>query len=77
MFSVAQRPMLFLPIPPMPMPAMLSLSLGAVTPWPPSTWRGTIVNPAVTAAALARKVLRGTEGLMSLSWLPSSFIEPS
>jgi hypothetical protein len=32
---------------------MLTLSLGAgVWPWPPSTWRGTMVSDAAAAAAL-------------------------
>ncbi len=75
MFSVSHLPRLFFPIPPTPTPAMLSLSLGAGVSWPPSTCRGTMVNPAVTAAALARKVLRGTEALVLGSEWPEWFIE--
>src|ERR1019366_1456579 len=39
------------PIPPTPTPARLSLSLGAVWPGPPSTWRGSSIMPVSAAAA--------------------------
>ena len=38
------------PWPPMPMPAMLSFSLGGVWPSPPRTWRGTMLTPAAAVA---------------------------
>src|SRR5687767_236531 len=41
----------FRPIPPTPMHAMLSLSLGATNPLPPRTCLGTIVNAVAPAAA--------------------------
>ena len=44
-------------MPPMPMPAMLSFSLGGVLPGPPSTCRGTM-EKAAAAAAPPRKFLR-------------------
>src|SRR5260221_14468819 len=59
----------------MPPAAMSSRSLGAGVSWPPSACRGTMVNPAVAAAALARKVLRGTEGRARGSDLPDLVIE--
>ena len=75
MFSVALLSRFDFPIPPTPTAAMLSLSLGAGVPWPPSTCRGTMVKPAVAVAALARKVLRGTEALFLGSEGPGWFIE--
>src|SRR5882762_7405708 len=45
------------PMPPTPMPAMLSLSLGGTNPRP-RTWRGTMVT-AAAAAACERNFLRG------------------
>src|SRR5438270_9488329 len=39
------------PCPPTPMPAILSFSLGGVTPSPPNTCRGTIVKLAAAAPA--------------------------
>ena len=81
MFSVSQFFRLFLPIPPTPTHAMLSLSLGAGVSWPPSTWRGTMANPAVAAAAPCRKLLRGTGPVVKespfvwgLGW-PGPFID--
>ena len=38
------------PMPPTPMPAMFSFSLGGVWPGPPSTWRGTMVMAAAACA---------------------------
>ena len=48
----------------------VALSLGAGVPCPPRTCRGTMVNPAVSAAALPRKVRRAT-ALSDLLPLPS------
>src|SRR5690554_1563688 len=39
------------------MPATFNLSLGAVNPGPPTTWRGTIIKPAEVTAAVLRKSL--------------------
>ncbi len=44
------------PLPPTPIPAIFSLSLGAIKPRP-NTWRGTIKNPAPTSAELRTKSL--------------------
>src|ERR1700680_4350273 len=55
------------PIPPTPIPATLSLSLGGTNPRP-RTWRGTMVNAAV-AAACERNFRRGIE-LASVMGLP-------
>src|SRR5580693_4140468 len=44
-------------MPPTPMPAMLSLSLGGTKPRP-STWRGTIVMAAAVVAVLVRNERR-------------------
>src|ERR1044072_2965766 len=60
MFSVFPTPFTSLaPIPPTPMQAMLSLSLGAVKPRP-STWRGTMVKatPAPTSPTNLRLEMR-------------------
>src|SRR2546429_1887796 len=60
MFSVFPTPFpSFAPIPPTPMQAMLSLSLGARYPRP-STWRGTMVNatPAPTSPTNFRLEMR-------------------
>src|SRR5438874_1378988 len=60
MFSVFPTPFTsFAPIPPTPMQAMLSLSLGARYPRP-STWRGTMVNatPAPTSPTNFRLEMR-------------------
>lgn len=46
------------PIPPAPIPATLTRSLGGTCPAPPSTWRGTIVNPKAIPPVAARKALR-------------------
>ena len=43
---------------PMPIPAILSFSLGGVFPLRPSTWLGTIMKAVEVMAALRRKVLR-------------------
>src|SRR6185312_5703394 len=51
------------PMPPAPMPATFSRSLGGVCPGPPNTCRGTIVNAAAAPAAVERKARR--EGLAS------------
>src|ERR1700720_4489104 len=52
-------------MPPTPMPAMLSLSLGGTKPRP-RTWRGTTVRAAV-AAACERNFLRGIPLLSVMS----------
>jgi hypothetical protein len=39
------------PIPPTPIEPTFNFSDGGVEPGPPSTWRGTIIHPAVLAAA--------------------------
>ena len=53
MFSVAIFFRFLRPTPPMPTPAMLSLSLGATCPRVlPRTWLGTIVKAAAPAAAV-------------------------
>src|SRR2546430_15871458 len=60
MFSVFPTPFTsFPPIPPTPMQAMLSFSLGARYPRP-STWRGTMVNatPAPTSPTNFRLEMR-------------------
>src|SRR2546430_15053005 len=60
MFSVFPTPFTsFAPIPPTPMQAMLSLSLGARYPRP-RTWRGTMVNatPAPTSPTNFRLEMR-------------------
>ena len=56
------------PMPPTPIPATSSLSLGARVPTPPSTCRGTIVNVAATApaASAARRVISGAPHVTSL-----------
>ncbi len=60
MFSVFPTPRTsFAPIPPTPMHAMFSLSLGAVNPRP-NTWRGTMVKlmPAATSPTNLRLEIR-------------------
>src|SRR5258707_12678568 len=59
MFCEATLMRLARPIPPTPMPAILSLSLGGTNPRP-KTWRGTMVRAAV-AAACERNFRRGIE----------------
>src|SRR5258706_2742943 len=59
MFCEATLIRLARPMPPTPMLAMLSLSLGGTKPRP-STWRGTMVSAAV-AAACERNFRRGIE----------------
>src|SRR5258705_11826017 len=59
MFCEATLIRLARPMPPTPMLAMLSLSLGGTKPRP-RTWRGTVVNAAV-AAACERNFRRGIE----------------
>src|SRR6187549_1126299 len=76
MFALVQRLMLFLPMPPMPIPATFSLSLGAGVPWKaPRTWRGTIVKPAAAREALPRNLRRGSAAAVlaagGLRWLIS------
>src|ERR1700737_4861734 len=56
-FCEARLMRLARPMPPTPMPAMLSMSLGGTKPRP-RTWRGTIVRAAV-AAACERNFRRG------------------
>src|SRR4029077_4910678 len=46
------------PMPPTPMPAMLSMSLGGTKPRP-RTWRGTIVNAAAVTEGCERNLRRG------------------
>src|SRR5690554_4118460 len=58
MFSVAMPTKLGWPFPPIPMPATLSLSLGAVYPNPLTTWLGTMVIPEVAIAAFFKKPRR-------------------
>ena len=56
MFSVFMLARLRRPMPPIPIPAMLSLSLGDVCPYAlPSMVLGAIVIPAVANAAVLRK----------------------
>ena len=50
MFSLDTPSISLRPLPPAPMAAMFSLSLGAGIPRP-RTWRGTIIKPAPAAAA--------------------------
>ena len=57
MFSLLTSFRSLAPWPPMPMPAMLSFSLGGVWPGPPSTCRGTMVNAAAASPPRSR-VLR-------------------
>src|SRR6478609_6248060 len=45
------------PLPPTPIPATLSMSLGARKPFPPSTWRGTMVTAAAASPAVFIKFL--------------------
>ena len=52
MFSVGAGTRLWPPMPPMPIPAMFSFSLGAVLPSRPSTPAGTIEKRAAAPAAL-------------------------
>src|SRR5438876_1596394 len=59
MFWVARLTRLLRPMPPTPTPAMFSVSLGGVKPRP-STWRGTIANPAVPADTFLKNVRRDT-----------------
>jgi hypothetical protein len=40
------------------MPAMRTRSLGAIKPFPPSTWRGTMLMPKVPADKWAKNSLR-------------------
>src|SRR5512143_2339100 len=58
MSSVSMADRLAAPIPPTPIPAIASRSLGAVCPGPPRACRGTMVNPAAAAAAVFRKSRR-------------------
>ena len=51
--------MLLRPMPPTPMPATLTVSLGAWKPTPPSTCRGTIVTPAAAMPAVWMNLRRG------------------
>src|SRR5690606_226421 len=46
------------PLPPAPIPAIFSLSLGAINPGPPNTCLGTIINPAVANPAPLINFLR-------------------
>src|SRR5687768_2881194 len=46
------------PMPPQPIPARLTFSLGGTKPAPPRTCRGTIVNVNAAAAPVAAKNLR-------------------
>ena len=48
------------PMPPAPMPARFTRSLGAMKPAPPSTWRGTIVKPNARLVPAATKSRRET-----------------
>jgi hypothetical protein len=57
MFSEARFFKLANPIPPIPTPAIFRVSLGALYPTPPSTWRGTIVNAEAVKAVPFTKVL--------------------
>jgi len=52
MFWLASWSMSWPPWPPMPTPAMLIFSLGAASPEPATTWRGTTVKAATPAAAV-------------------------
>jgi hypothetical protein len=45
------------PMPPAPTPATINRSLGAMKPFPPNTWRGTIINPAAARDAVLTKSL--------------------
>src|ERR1017187_2736695 len=59
MFSLSRFFRYSAPIPPTPTPARFNLSLGAVWPGPPSTWRGSSIMPV--SAAAARGVNSGRE----------------
>jgi hypothetical protein len=59
MFWLITARVLFAPIPPIPMVAMFTVSLGAWKPRP-STVRGTMTSPAPAAAAVVTKSRRDT-----------------
>src|SRR5690606_30043014 len=52
MFCVIRLAVTCAPRPLTPTTAMLTRSLGGVTPWPPRTYRGTIITEAPVAAAV-------------------------
>ena len=67
------------PIPPTPIPATFTRSLGGVCPTPPSTCRDTMVKPNAVAAVADRNFRREerngsfVEGLRCfMTWIPSS-----
>ena len=49
---------LLIPIPPAPIIATFSVSLGATNPGPPRTFRGTMVNPKAALAMVETKLRR-------------------
>jgi hypothetical protein len=63
----------FPPLPPAPIPAMFSLSLGATNPLP-NTWRGTIKKPPAARVVSLIKFLR-EEALGEFSVIEQSFFE--
>jgi hypothetical protein len=69
MFSVSMFERLLNPMPPTPMPAIWSLSLGALYPIPAITLEGRMVTAVAAIAVLLRKCLRLMfERLFSMAW---------
>ena len=75
MFSLLQPRTSARPRPPTPIPAMFSVSLGACTPRPPSTRRGTIINEAADAEAAATN--RRREICLATPFLLSDDVRPA